>query len=166
MTSVLYSENMNAKPNVAGEIFMGEQEYSWRKDWTVNGWLFVATIISALCDVMFPHITRQWPLGWRVGIVGAEFLAIALWVRSLMTWIRGMDELHRRITTSAVLFAVSATFFAAMLWHRLDSAGLFNAIFPKPKNGGSWDICTVGHEFLLLTLFYFVGQTIFNRRYK
>lgn len=148
---------MNTKPNVPGEIFMGEKEYSWRSDWNVNGWLFVATIISALADIMYPQVVRQWLLGWRVGIVLAEFFAIALWARSLTRWIRGMDELHRRITVSAVLFSVSATFFFLMLWHRLDAAGLFNTAFDVPKGGGSWDICTVGHGFLLLTLFYFAG---------
>ena len=157
---------MNAKPNVPGEIFLGEKEYSWRADWRVNGWLFVATIISALADVMFPHVVRQWPLGGRAAIVVAEFLAIALWAHGLTRWIRGMDELHRRITTSAVLFSVSATFFFLMLWHRLERAGLFDAILPGSKTGVGWDICTVGHGFLLLTLFYFAGFSFFNRRYK
>jgi hypothetical protein len=157
---------MNNQPNVPGEIFMGQKEYSWRADWMVNGWLFVATLISAFCDVMFPYITRQWPLELRVGMVLAQFVAIALWTRALTRWIRGMDELHRRITTSAVLFSLGATFFFLMLWHRLDAAGLFNGMFGAPKPGGSWDICTVGHGFLLLTLFYFAGFSIFNRRYK
>ena len=158
---------MNTKPNVPGEIFMGEKEYSWRADWRVNGWLFVATIISALAEIMFPHVVRQWPLEARVGIVFAEFFAIALWARSLTLWIRGMDEMHRCITTLAVLFSVSATFFFLMLWHRLDSAGLFSSLFGPPKKPGvGWDICTVGHGFLLLTLFYFTSFTIFNRRYR
>ena len=157
---------MNNKPNVPAEIFLGEKEYSWRMDWKVNGWLFVATIISSLADIMFPHVVNQWPLGWRVGAVIAQFLAIALWARSLSRWIGGMDELHRRITVSAVLFAIGATFFVLMLWHRLESAGLFDAIFSKPKPGGSWDICTVGHGFLLLTLSYCAGHSLFNRRYK
>ena len=111
-------------------------------------------------------LVQAWPLGWRVGIVAAQFAAIALWARTLVRWIRGMDELHRRITATAALFATSATFFFLMLWHRLDAAGLFNAIFPSLKSGGSWDICTVGHGFLLLTLFYFVSHSVFNRRYK
>ena len=157
---------MNAKPNVPGEIFMGEKEYSWRTDWQVNGWLFVATLISAFADIMFPQVVRQWPLGWRVSIVLAEFLCIALWVRNLTHWVRGMDELHRRITTSAVLFAICTTFFCLMLWHRLERAGLFDAILPGSKAGVGWDICTVGHGFLLLTLFYFAGFSFFNRRYK
>ena len=157
---------MNNKPNVPGEIFLGEKEYSWRADWKVNGWLFVATLISAFADVMFPHLVKQWPLGGRVSVVVAEFLALALWAQSLVRWIRGMDEMHRRITVSAVLFSISATFFCLLLWHRLDTAGLFNFIFGAPKGGGSWDIGTVGHGFLLLTLFYFLGYTAFNRRYK
>lgn len=157
---------MNEKVNVPGGIFLGNKEYSLRMDWQVNGWLFLATLISAFCDIIFAQAVRQWPLGWRIGIVLAEFSAIALWARSLVRWIRGMDEMHSRITITSVLFAVSATFFFVMLWHRLDAAGLFNAIFPTPGNGGSWDIATVGHAFLLLTLFYFIGHTFFNRRYK
>lgn len=145
---------------------MGQKEYSWRADWMVNGWLLVATLISGFCDIMFPHATRQWPPALRVGIVLAQFIAIALWARALARWIRGMDELHRRITTSAILFSISATFFFLMLWHRLDATGFFNSIFGAPKSGGSWDICTVSHGFLLLTLFYFISFSAFNRRYK
>jgi len=164
---MLYTRcKMNTKPNIPGEIFLGEKEYSWRADWRVNGWLFVATLISGACDIVFPHATGQWPLGVRAGIVLAEFLAISLWARNLARWIGGMDELHRRITAAAVLFAVSTTFFILMLWHRLDAAGLFNAIFGAPKYGTGWDICTAGHGFLLLTLFYFCGHSIFNRRYR
>ena len=167
MTSILYIVIiMNSRPNIPNEIYWGK-EYSLRMDQKVNGWLIVATIISAFADIMFPHVVRQWPLGWRVGIVLAEFIAIALWARALTHWIRGMDELHRRITTSAILSAVSGTFFFLMLWHRLDRAGLFNALFGPPKKPGvGWDICTVGHGFLLLIIFYAIAQAIFNRRYK
>jgi len=163
---MLYTVGMNKKLNVPNEIWLGNKEYSWRMDWKVNGWLFVATLISAFCDIIFCHTVWQWPLGGRVGIVIAEFLTLALWARSLVRWIRGMDEMHRRITVSAVLFAVGATFFVLMLWHRLDCAGFFNFAFGQPKNGGRWDICTVGHGFLLLTFFYFLGHTVFNRRYQ
>jgi hypothetical protein len=102
----------------------------------------------------------------RVGIVLAEFLALALWARSMTQWIRGMDELHRRITTSVMLSSVSATFFFMLLWHCLNRVGLFDALFGKPKSGGCWDIGTVCHGFLLLVLFYGIAQAVFNRRYK
>jgi len=163
---MLYSADMNAKLNVPGEIFMGNKEYSWKMDWRVNGWLFVATMISGFTDIIFRHVASQLPLAARAGIQVAEFLALALWARSLARWIGGMDEMHRRITVSAALFAVSATFFVLMLWHRMDAVGFFDSIFGVPKAPGSWDICTVCHGFLLMTLFYFLGHTVFNRRYR
>lgn len=167
MTSMLYTTCiMNSKPNVPGEIFLGEKEYSWGMDWRVNGWLFVATMISGFADIIFHHATSQLPLTARAGIQVAEFFALALWARGLARWIGGMDEMHRRITVSAVLFAASATLFILMLWHRLDAVGFFNAMFGMPKAGSSWDICTVCHGFLLMTLFYFAGHTVFNRRYR
>ncbi|MGO8699295.1 MAG: hypothetical protein ACLQVY_16435 [Limisphaerales bacterium] len=158
---------MNQKLNVPGEIFLGNKEYSWRMDWNVNGWLFVATLISSFADIIFQNSVKQWPLGWRVGLVFSQFAALLLWIRCLQQWIRGMDELHRRITVSAVFFAISATFFCVMLWHRLDAAGLFQACFSTRKHpNASWDIATVGHAFLLLTAFYCLGHSVFNRRYK
>ena len=156
---------MNAKPNLPNEIFWGK-EYSWRMDGKVNGWLALAAVISSLADILFAHTVKQWPLEARVGVVLAEFLALALWARSMVWWIRGMDELHRRIMTSVMLSATGATFFFMLLWHRLDREGLFNVIFRQPKSGGSWDIGTVCHGFLLFVLFYGIAQAVFNRRYK
>ena len=166
---MLYSENMNAKPstkpNLPNEIFWG-QEYSWRKDMQVNFWLTMAAIVSALADIIFRHVVKQWPMEGRVAVVLVEFLCLALWSRAMIRWIHGMDEMQRRITTSVAFFAVGATFFIMMLWHRLDREGLFNLILPQPKAGGSWDICTVCHGFLLFVLFYSIGRVMFNRQYK
>ena len=136
-------------------------------DWKVNGWLFLATIVSGLSDIMFPHEVEQWPIALRTLIALIPFLALLLWVRSLARWIGGMDELHRRITLAATLLSVSATFFFVVLWHRLERAGVFQAIFPAGKfSDASWDIGTVGHVFLLMTFFFFAGYRIFNRRYQ
>jgi hypothetical protein len=165
MTSMLYTAFiMNNKPNIPDEVFLGSsKEYSWRTDLKVNGWLMLAVLISGASDFFFAHRVRQFDVAWRTLIALAPFFAILLWARSLAQWIRGMDELHRRITLAAVLFAVSMTFFFVMVWHRLEVAGFFEAVCPGRK---SWDIGTVGHVFLLMTLFYILGHTIFNRRYK
>jgi uncharacterized membrane protein len=168
MESTLYIVfTMDNKLNIPDEIWLGKKEYSWRMDWKVNGWLFVATLISAASDFLFIQQVKHMGIALRTIIATVPFLAILLWARALSRWIRGMDELHRRIMLAAILFAVSATFFFVMLWHRLDKAGFFQAIFPAGKNpDASWDICTVGHMFLLITFFYFLGHSIFNRRYK
>jgi hypothetical protein len=158
---------MSNKPNLPDEIWLGKKEYSAWTDWNVNGWLFVATIISGLSDIMFPHEVKQWSIAMRTLVALIPFLALLLWVRSLARWIRGMDELHRRITVAATLFTVSVTFFVVVLWHRLEKAGVFQAIFPAGKSSSAnWDISTVGHIFLLMTFCYFLGCRIFNRRYQ
>jgi hypothetical protein len=155
---------MNSKPNIPDEIFLGgSKQYSWRTDLRVNGWMLLAVLMSGASDFFFTHQVRQLDVTLRTLIALTPFLAIALWTRCLTQWIRGMDELHCRITLAAVLFSVSATFFFVMLWHRLEVAGFFEAICPGRK---SWDIGTVGHVFLLLTLFYILGHTLFNRRYQ
>jgi hypothetical protein len=151
------------KPNVPAEIFLGHKDYSILTDLKVNGWLLLATILSAFSDIMFPETVAQWPLTWRIVLTVAPFAAILLWARHLMRWIRGMDEMHQRITLASVLFAVSATFFSIMLWHGLERAGFFASLSP---GRGHWDIATVGHAFLLLTLFYFTGHTVIDRRYR
>jgi hypothetical protein len=158
---------MKNSPNVPEQIWMGRNEYSWWTDWKVNGWLFLATLLSAATDFIFTRQVETWHVVARVALAVAPFVAILLWARSLSEWIKGMDELHQRITVAAVLFSVSGTFFFVMLWHRLDKAGLFAALFPPGgTSGASWDIGTVGHVFLLLTILYGVGQSIFNRRYQ
>ena len=155
------------KPNLPDEIWLGKKEYSAWTDWKVNGWLFVATIISGLCDIMFPHVVRQWPVALRTLAAMIPFLALLLWIRSLARWIGGMDELHRRITLAAIFFTVSVTFFFVMLWHRLEKAGVFQSMSSAGQySDASWDIGTVGHIFLLMTFCYFLGYRIFNRRYQ
>ena len=155
------------KPNSPDQIWLGKPEYSWRADWTVNGWLFAAALLSGASDIAFRNIVTQWPVTLQIVIGLLPFVAILLWARSLAGWIRGMDELQRRITVSSVLFAVSASFFVVMLWQGLHRAGLFLALGPVGKNGASsWDITTVGHAFLMLTLFYMIGHSAFNRRYQ
>src|SRR3954464_14400674 len=139
MTRRLYTGRMNTKPNLPDEIWLGKKEYSAWTDWKVNGWLFVATIISGASDIMFPQVVREWPIAVRALVALVPFVLLLLWVRSLARWVRGMDELHRRITLAAILFTVSATFFFVVLWHRLERAGVFQAIFTT-RSPASWDI--------------------------
>jgi hypothetical protein len=159
---------MNAQPNIPDEIWLGKKGYSWRKEWRVNGWMFVAMVISSASDILFPHQIEQWRIAARVAVEMAPFVAILLWIRYLARWICGMDELHRRITQASVLFSVSATFFVVMLWHRLEQAGLFSAlgVVDPDHSRASWDIGTVDLVLVLMTLFYFLGYRIFNRRYQ
>lgn len=152
---------MNSKPNIPDEIDVRKGDYSFRADMKVNGWMFVALIISSASDVFFPDQIRACQLAWRVIIAVTPFLFILLWVRGLMRWTRGMDELHRRITLSVIVFAVSATFFVVALWHVLAKAGIWRTGFL-----GIFDPTSVWVILSLMTAFYFHGYRIFNRRYQ
>lgn len=164
---MLYIGGMNKNLNVPDEIWFGKKEYSFRVDNKVNGWLCWAALISGASDLAFIRQIAHLPVAWRCLIALAPFLAILLWAWNLARWIRGMDELHQRITLATILFTVSATFFCVLLWQRLDKAGFFQAIFPSAVNPGAlWDIGTVGSVFVLLLIFYVLGHFIFNRRYQ
>jgi uncharacterized membrane protein len=155
---------MQNKPNIPGEIFpTSKQEYSWRTDLRVNGWLMAAVLMSAASDFFFVRQVRELDVTWRTLIALAPFPVLMLWVRAFAQWVRGMDELHRRITQAAVLFAVGVTSFLVMLWHRLEVAGFFDAVCPGRKG---WDIGTLCHVLLLMILFYILGHTRFSRRYN
>src|SRR5215203_6135674 len=110
MTSLLYTVHMNP-PNHPDEIWLGKSEYSFWKDWRVNGWLLVAALISGASDILFPSVVRDWPIAAQIAITAAPFLAIVLWARNIAAWIHGMDELHRRIVQGAILLATGAGFF-------------------------------------------------------
>lgn len=154
---------MRKTPNLPDEIWLGKKDYSVWTDWKVNGWLFVATLLSGATDIVFRQTVAQWPVPMRAMLSLLPFLAILLWARSLKLWISEMDELHRRVTIAAILSATSAAFFVVMLWHRLAVAGVFPAL---TKPGASWDIGTVAHIFLLLTFFYFLSYRIAIRRFE
>ena len=160
---------MNNKPNLPDELDLigGKKDYSLRTDWKVNGWLYAAVIISGASDVFFLQQIREWPMALRTMVVLAPFLALLVWMRSFARWIRGMDELHRRITLAACFFATAATLFVVTAWHRLDREGIFQALFRMElKPGGGWDIGGVWLILGLMTGFYILGGKIFNRRYE
>ena len=149
------------KPNTPDEIDVRKKDYSFRADMKVNGWMLVALIISSASDVFFLDQIKTWQLAWRVIIAIAPFPVLLVWVRDLTRWIRGMDELHRRITLTTIVFAVSATLFVVALWHLLARAGIGKIFILSTFDPNSvWVILS------LITAFYFHGYRIFNRRYK
>jgi hypothetical protein len=155
--------NMNSQTNIPGEMVIGDREFSLQRSWKLNTWLVVAAAISALCDVIYSPVVRQWPVAWRLAVVLVPFVALALWVRSLARWIRGMDELQRRITISTFLFAVSGTLLYILLWFRLEVTGLFEAIIGQRLG---WGMGTVSFGILTFSVIYGVGHRIFTRRYQ
>jgi hypothetical protein len=166
MTSMLYTSDMNNTAPIPNEVILFDRQFSWRRAWRVARWWFVAFILSAVFDVIFPGIKRHWPEGLRVALVFGEFIALIPFYFDAARWIRGMDELQRRITLELLLFSVSASFCFFVAWLCLAEEGFFNAVFGRPFWNHTWQISSVAHACVLLGGFYGLGFLIFKRRYK
>jgi hypothetical protein len=153
------------KPNLPEELFFGKS-YSFQANLKVNGWAFIAMLISFAGDALL-HRYQDWHVALRSIIVLAPLLPALLWARSVSRWIRGMDELHRRVALEACLFATVCTLFIVTAWHVMETAGVFQtAIFQAPRVHLSSHFSTCSFPITLVMGFYFLGHTIFNRRYE
>jgi uncharacterized metal-binding protein len=83
-------------------------------------------------------------------------------------WIRGMDELHRRIMLETWLIGAIATLYFLSIWHLLDLAGVSAAVLQATQKVHLEALdkpifpLTIG-MFYIFSGFSF---TILNRRYK
>ena len=151
------------RPNLPEELDLlaGKKEYSFRTDLKVNGWGYVAMVLSFAGDVLLPR-HKDWHVILRAIIALAPIVPALLWGRIFARWIRGMDELHRRITLEVCLLATTATLFLFTALHPLDKAGVFQAL--------GWhaglDLHTWWGTSWLMVCFYILGSKILNRRYR
>ena len=151
------------RPNLPEELDLlaGKKEYSFRTDLKVNGWGYVAMVLSFAGDVLLPR-HKDWPVILRAIIALAPIVPALLWGRIFARWIRGMDELHRRITLEVCLLATTATLFLFTALHPLDKAGVFQALGWHAGLG----LQTWWGTSWLMVCFYILGSKILNRRYR
>lgn len=157
---------MSTSPHHPAEVIPCKPEYSFRTDVRVNAWLFAALLISVAGDIVFVRQIASWSVAVRVVLGLAPLVAALFWIRSVMRWIGGMDELHRRITVAACAFATTGTLFGLMAWLTLDKAGLFEAI--HLRSGLSLGISAVSSYGILtlVVLLFGPGYRLASRRYR
>jgi len=148
---------MNNRPTLPQEVEPGSGHYSFRTDLRVNGWSWAAVLTSFIGEVLLlPHY-KEWPTVMRLVVALVPLMASLLWVRSVMHWMRQMDELQRRITMGASVFSTVATLFVVAASHLLVVAGVIPVRFQA----------TAGFVIIwLVVCFYLLGRGIFNRRYQ
>ncbi len=147
---------MNNRLNLPEEIEPG-RHYSFRADIKVNGWAYAAAVTSFVGELSLLPQHKEWPTTLRAVIAFAPLGASLLWVRSVIQWMRGMDELQRRITTASSVFATTTTLFLVATSHLLVVAGVLPIRFQA----------TAGFVIIwLVVCFYIVGRAFFNRRYQ
>ena len=113
---------------------------------------------------------KDWPVILPLLVSAAPLVAGLLYIRSILRWIRGMDELHRQITLMSWGFAMSAYLVLAAAWSLLaDRAGLLENLFHLSRLGvlERMPFTNVTLIAALTYVLYGIGYThIFNRRYK
>jgi len=161
---MLYTRFMNNKPNLPEEIMFGPS-YSLRANLKANTWAFVAMLLSWAGDQLL-SLPRDWTVVQRAIIVLVPLLVGLLWVRDFVRWVRGMDEMHRRLSMEACLFATGVTLFVVTVWHILDKAGVFQAGLHLARLHLDSHFRTASFPISLVLAFYFLGYAIFQRRYQ
>jgi hypothetical protein len=184
-------KTMSNKPNDP-EDCINLRKFSLWTDTKVNYWLFIGIVVGLANAILFHPIgppldgvLREdfltWPVGIRLIIESIPLLAGLLWARSWARFIRGMDELHRRITIQAWLFSALATIGFISIWPLLDAAGISGSVYYATHFHG--EFTDKPHIFLVLWLlldkppscfltllllnaFYILGYFILIRRYK
>jgi hypothetical protein len=157
---------MNNKPNVPEEIGWGKQ-YSWRASLKAGGGWMMLAFLTDLPGLRLIEHHNEWPLALRAVIALLPLIATSLYVRSIARWVRGMDELHRRVALEAFLFATVTYLFLTAAWFLLNHAGVWDAIAQAtglhlermPFSNCTFIIC-------LTYVFFGVGYSILNRRYQ
>ena len=131
--------------------------YSFRKDIRLNAWFMVAAVFYVI-NMMLAKRHPEWSATTRATLALAPLLPGLLYIRSLMRFVHGMDELQRRIQLEAWLFATIGTILVGMAIGMLNSSGVR---LDRVENG-----LGMGQAFIVAFVLWIVGTKVANRRYK
>jgi drug/metabolite transporter (DMT)-like permease len=145
------------KPNTMESVQPCSKQYSFKTDLKLNAWMAVAGVFWVLSLYLIrEHPDMESPL--RVAVALSPLAPGLLYVRSCMRFVRGLDELQRRIQLEALLFAALGTLFVGTAINVLNANGGSFGRFPHGLE--------LGAAFILMFLLWLVGTVIATRRYK
>jgi hypothetical protein len=167
------------QPNDLEELLtLNPKKYSFWTDMQLNGWLATSMMAIVVGDLwLFNH--EDCPFFLRVIIALVPPAMWLLWIRNVAQWMRGLDELQRRIALEAHVFAIISAFFVIATLRHLKHEGILKVIFRSSHSflgklalgfnlGGNiteYD-CLFPLSVMLFISFLILGYKIFNRRYK
>lgn len=127
------------------------------RSFELNAWLAVTTATYLAALFLVRH-HPEWRPGWKITWALTPILPGLFYLRNGLHLLRGLDELERRIQFEGWLFAALGTvIFSAVL-----------NVFNLHGQGGNWlpHGLGVGETYLTMFIFWCVGVTIANRRYR
>lgn len=132
-------------------------QYSLKVDLRLNAWLGVAALVY-LAGLTVNHQHPAWSPWLRGGLALTPLLPGLAYLRSWVRFIRGLDELQRRIQLEAFLFAALTTVFLGVVLDVLAAEGLVLAGLPSGLGFGGM--------LLAMFCFWLVGWAIAKCRYQ
>jgi hypothetical protein len=159
MTSYLYSARMDKEtsPNTLESLQPCSGLYSIRKDFMLNGWLAVAVALYVTGELLV-----KWHPEWNARIRAAAELAPLvpglLYIRSWARFIKGLDELQRRIQLEAWLFAAVGTVVIGIVISTLGASGIHLGDLEHGLGMGRAFIASFG--------LWLAGSALASRRFK
>ena len=158
MESKLYTAFiMNGRPMLPESVQPGKH-YSFRADMKLNAWAIVGLLMAVTSRLLLRQ-NHEWSIHLRTMVALSPLLPSLLYVWSIARWIRGMDELQRRIQLEACLFATTGTIIITTALSLLVDVGRID--MPRLQHGLGWE----GTLALVICL-YIVGNLNVNRRHQ
>ena len=145
------------KPNTLESLLPCSGEYSLKKDLRLNAWLGVAAVVYGGCIYLAKH-HPDWSALTRGVLLLLPLLPGLLYLRDCMRFIRGLDELQRRIQLESWLFAVLGTLIIGTAINTLAANGV-------PLGELQHGLSLWG-TFMTAFALWLVGTAIANCRYK
>ena len=145
------------KPNLMESVEPGSGQYSFKTDLRLNTWLGVTTAVY-LAMLLLNSRHPEWNPLLRGALAMAPLIPGMLYVRSWMRFIRGLDELQRRIQLEAFLFAALGTVIVGTAINILNA---HEVPLGWLKHG-----LGLGDTFMMLLLLWSVGWGLAKCRYR
>ncbi len=153
---MLYTRGVNT-PNTLESLEPCSKQYSLKADLKLNTWLAVATVVALVSQYLL-RLNPFWSSPLRAAVALAPVAPGLLYVRSWFRFVRGLDELQRRIQQEAMLFAAVGTVVIGAVINVLDTNGI---AVPGLRHG-----LELGGTFYAMGGLWLVGTAIANCRYK
>lgn len=122
-------------------------------DLKLSAWAIVAALTAIVGPMLLDH-HEDWGAPLRAAVALAPLVPSLLYVRRIARFIRGMDELQRRIQLEACLFGAMGTVFMVTAINLLERSGVL------PTHGLGW-----AGVFATMFVLYLLGSLLANRRY-
>jgi hypothetical protein len=145
------------KPNMMESLEPRSGQYSFKTDLKLNAWLGVATVVY-LIVLAINQENPDWSPILRGSLALTPLVPGLLYVRTWVRFVRGCDELQRRIQTEAFLFAAIGTVIVGTAISTLNQHGVPTAMFTHGLG--------LGGGFMVMLFLWSVGWAIGKCRYK